>query len=410
MGVVCPSGTNLDQLKESLWSGEISLRATESQVEGRSFTTWTGRVPAFDPSEWLEPRVIDGTDFGQQFAIAAAEMAKQAAGIHQFDPLRTAIVSGTSFGGVISLQHAQYLFDRYGFDAVPAKTMLRIFGNMAAAQIAMRWDLHGPQITFSHAAAGGIDAVGTAADLVRRGRADVAIALGYDATNGFDHPGLDEHFVPGQLASSFVGQAASPRAMARPWPFDQHRTGSASAEGAACVIVEAADHAAERACQPWAAIEGYASLGEGYDPTSPDPTGRWQTAAMAEAIDRAGVQPSDVDALIAYGAGTRDGDAAEISAINALFGDGRQPIPVTSIKGHMGDPGAASGCLSVVAAAIAITEGSLVHTAGTKEVDDAVRFDLVTGSPRPLSLEKVLVNGFGYGGQDASIVIGRARG
>ena len=121
----------------------------------------------------------------------------------------------------------------------------------------------------------------------------------------------------------------------------------------------------------------------------------------------AGMKLEHGDAVIAHGTSTRKGDEAEINAINQLFGERPIPIPVTSIKGHMGHPGAASGSLAIITAVLALHAGSMVHTAGTTEVEDSVRFEVITGTPKTVELRHVLVNAFGFGGQNASVVIGR---
>ncbi len=410
MGVICPSGNTLEEFQRNLWGGVVSLERIElPSGEGEYAAVWGGRVRNFDPKEWLDDRVIDGTDLGQQFAIVAAELAKQDAGIETFDPRRTAIVSGSSIGGAISLQYAQYMLEKKGAAAVPAKTMIRIFANMAASQMAMRWGLHGPQMTLVQACATGVDVVGTAAQLVRSGVVDVAIAGGYEATNGFDH-GLDPDFIPAMVAAQVTyGMAPDLDSDVPSRPFDKNRTGVVTGEAAAYVIVESAEHAAARGRTPWARIEGYGSLADAFHPSSPDPSGRWEREVMQVAMDDAGITPAEIDAVIAHGTATRKGDDSEIAALNDLFGDREVPLPATSIKGHMGHPGAASGCLAVIAAALAIREKSLVHTAGTTDVEDTIRFEVVIEKPKPLDIRTVLVNAFGFGGQNAAIVLGAPR-
>jgi 3-oxoacyl-[acyl-carrier-protein] synthase II len=255
MGVICPSGQALGDFQRNLWGGKSAIELVKFRHGGQEYGKWVARVKDFDPTVWMDKKVIEGSDLGQQYAIVAAELAQQDAGIDEFDPLRTAIVSGSSGGGMTSLQQAQFLLDKHGFDAVPGKTMIRIFGNMAAAQMAMRWGLHGPQITLCQACATGIDVVGTAADLVRRGKVDVAIAGAYDATTGFDHPFIDDDFVPAlRAAQTTYGMAADPETSIPSKPFDKNRTGSVSSEGAAFVIVESEEHAAARDRSPLAVV------------------------------------------------------------------------------------------------------------------------------------------------------------
>lgn len=407
MGVICPSGTDLDEFRQNLWDGKIAIeRVALPLTDGQQRYSWAGRVRGFDPRKFVDEQVIAGTDLAQQFAIAAASLAKEHAGLGTLDQRRTAVVTGTSTGGQVSLEYAQYALDRHGIDAVPGKTMIRVLPNMAAFQLAARWDLHGPQITISHACATGVDVVGIAAMLVKTGMVDVAIAGGYEASNGFDHGLPDDGFIPAIVAAqSAYGMAPAENVEFASRPFDKNRTGVVTGEGAAFVVVESAEHAAARNARVWASVDGYASLGDAYHPSSPDPSGRWEEEAMRLALDQAELSPEQVDAVIAHGTATRKGDDAEIVAINAVFGDLPIPVPVTSVKGHMGHPGAASGCISIIAGLLAMKESSLPATAGAVDVEDTARFEVVTVKPKKVDIRALLVNAFGFGGQNSAIAL-----
>jgi len=241
--------------------------------------------------------------------------------------------------------------------------------------------------------------------MVRSGAVDVVIAGGYEGAS-WDVESPDGAFVPSIVAAQVAyGMMPDSEGEFPSRPFDKHRSGVVSAEGAAYVIVEAADHAAERGRRPWARVAGYGSLADAFHPSSPDPTGKWERTVMEDAIADAGLSLDDIDAVIAHGTATRKGDESEIVALNDLFGDRAVPVPATSIKGHMGHPGAASGTFAVITAARSMREGSLVHTAGTTEVEDAARFEVVTGHPKPVVIHNVLINAFGFGGQNAAIVL-----
>lgn len=412
MGVVCPSGCTLEEFQHNLWSGSTSIELQHIRTGPESGAAiWSGRQPDLVSEDYMTRRVIDQTDRAHQYAIAAGEMARRDAELERFDPRRSAIVSGSSSGGSASTMYNQYLLDKARLGEVSTSPWVQSLGNMAAAQMAMRWDIHGPQITLCHACATGVDVVGTAADLIREGRVDVAIAGGYDGGSGSWLSSGDDSFLPATRAAQVAyGMAPDPEDPHPSRPFDKKRTGVVSAEGAGFVIVESAEHAASRGRSVWATVEGYGSLADGYHPSSPEPSGRWEQEVMLQAIRDAGLEPDDIDGVVAHGTSTVKGDESEINALNAIFGDRPKPIPVTSIKGHMGHPGAASGCLAIIAGAIAMRAGSLVHTAGTDEVEDSVRFEVLTGSPRPIRLQRVLVNAFGFGGQDASVVLGAPAG
>jgi 3-oxoacyl-[acyl-carrier-protein] synthase II len=128
---------------------------------------------------------------------------------------------------------------------------------------------------------------------------------------------------------------------------------------------------------------------------------------MEQALADGGVTVDDIDAVIAHGTATWKGDEAEIRALNRLFGNRDAPVPVVSLKGHMGHNGGAAGCMNVIAAALTLQDDVLAHTAGTTDPDPEITFDLVMNEPRPLRARNLLVNAFGFGGQNASLVVGR---
>jgi 3-oxoacyl-[acyl-carrier-protein] synthase II len=156
-----------------------------------------------------------------------------------------------------------------------------------------------------------------------------------------------------------------------------------------------------------AEVTGFATLADSYHPSSPDPAGTWEARAMRLALDDAGAAPEQVSALIAHATATPKGDAAEIAAINTVYRPRRSSLPVTSLKGHLGHTGAASGAMSIMAAAHAMRTGSFPNTAGTRDVDPAAEFDVVTAQPVTVEVDVVQVNAFGFGGQDTSVVIRR---
>ncbi len=193
-------------------------------------------------------------------------------------------------------------------------------------------------------------------------------------------------------------------------PFDADRAGIVGAEGAACFVLESEEHALGRGANVLAWLCGYGTVADAYHPSSPDPSGRWERRAMELAQAEAGVAPGDVDAIIAHATGTPKGDDAEITALNELFVDGDRgsDVVVGAIKGNTGHTGSATGAMAVVAGVRAMRDGRLPHVAGTTNLDPAVRFDVVLGEPRTVDLGVLQVNAFGFGGQNASVVLANA--
>jgi 3-oxoacyl-[acyl-carrier-protein] synthase II len=152
-------------------------------------------------------------------------------------------------------------------------------------------------------------------------------------------------------------------------------------------------------------VRGYASLADAFHITSPEPSGRWEARAMQKALDEAELGVDAIGAIYAHGTATLVGDAAEIKAINALYEPRATAVPVTSLKGHIGHGMAASGVTSLIAALRGFAEQRIPHTLGTEEVDPAARFDLVLGAPRSVAMRAAQINAFGFGGQNASLVV-----
>jgi 3-oxoacyl-[acyl-carrier-protein] synthase II len=406
-GAVSPLGTGVPRLIEGLLSNEVAVRPAPWASPGDAPPAWWTAVPDFRPLEWVSEQIEAGTDLFAQFALASAEQAVRQAGLQEFDPRRTAVVHGTSMGGMRALTKGQYQLDMSGPDAVDRKTVIKIWPNMAAAQIAMRYRLHGPQVTICTACASSIDAIGTAARLIAEGRADVAIAGGTEGGFPLASGEPDGDFVPVNFYAQarFAMETGSADRLRASLPFDRARSGIVTGEGSAMVVLERAGHARARGATALAEVAGYASLADGYHPSSPDPTGQWEAAAMTDALGDANVSADQVGALIAHATATPKGDTAEIRAINTVHGRRSEPLPVASLKGHFGHTGASSGAMGVIAGVTALTQGVFPNTAGTTDVDPEADFRVVTGQPIDVDVSCLQVNAFGFGGQDSSLVL-----
>jgi len=409
LGVVSALGCDVAAFHRGLMAGRTAIRAAPwaDHVEGRA--AWWGTVTDFDPADWMDDRVADGTDLFAQFALAAAEQAMRQAGLDAPDPLRTAVVHGTSIGGVRAVMKAQHALDHDGPDAIPRKTQIQIWPNMASAQIAMRYRLHGPSLTVTTACASSLDAIGTAARLIEAGHADCAIAGATEGGISLAGGDVDGEFVPALFYTGAVYGMEAPaedpnRAML---PFDVKRSGIVVGEGSAMVVLERGEQARARGVPILGYLRGYGSLADGFHPSSPDPSGEWEARAMTLALDDAGLAAGDVDALIAHATGTPKGDTAEIRAINHVHGDRSDPLPVSSIKGHIGHSGASSGAMAMVTGLMGMADKRFVHIANTDEPDPEAKFDIVVGESRALDCDVLQVNSFGFGGQNASVVLSR---
>ncbi len=400
MGVISSIGQSVDEFGRALSAGEVAAGPTPWNNEDGLENVWMSKIENFNPNDWMDARIVDGTDKFAQYAIAAAVQAVKACGITELDPERTGVVMGTACAGAETIAESQRGLDSDGPSGVDRKLELKAWPNMAAGQIALRWQLHGPLLTLSTACASSIDSIGTAARLIERGECDVAIAGGCDASRTQ---------VILIAAGRYGMYTSQPDPLKACRPFNTERFGVMAGEGAGVVILERADLAKARGAKIYGYVRGYASLSDSYHPSSSHPDGRWETRTMEKAIEDADLAggSDDVDALIAHGTGTPLGDIAEINAINAVFGAREQRLKVASIKGNVGHTAGAAGVMGVMAALHSMKESALVPTAGTTDVEPSAEFDVVINQPSPGVLNTMQINGFGFGGQNASLVVTR---
>lgn len=409
MGLVSALGCDAGIFFERLLADDTGIRAIADPRKGATERFWGAPVDNFPVPEWLTPKLRDGSDLFAQWAMIAARQALDDAGLDvtALPPTRTAVIHGTSMGGMRSLMRAQSDFERSGPGGIERKTMMKLWGNMAAAQICMQYGLHGPSLTVSTACASTIDALGTAARFIESGQADIAIVGGTEGGTFLDMDEVEKGFIPAMfyapLLFGMLSRVEDPRRACL--PFDVDRGGVVSGEGSAFFVIERDDHARARGVRPYGYLAGYASLADGYHPSAPDPSGQWEARAIALALEDAGVRPTEVDALIAHGTGTPKGDLAEIRAINQVHGNGARPLPVSSIKAHLGHSAAASAGMSLIAGLLGMRQQKFVHTANSRNPDPEIRFDLVLEKPRSIEIAVLQVNAFGFGGQNASMVI-----
>jgi 3-oxoacyl-[acyl-carrier-protein] synthase II len=406
-GIVSALGLACGEFHHRLMAGEVAIRPAPWATRSDGARAWWGAVTGFVPRDWMDEQVEAGTDLFAQYALAAATQAVAQAGLDAFDSERTGVVHGTSIGGARAVMKAQHMLDTEGPQAIPRKTQIQIWPNMAAAQIAMRWRLHGPSLTVTTACASSLDAIGTAARLIAGGQADVVVAGATEGGISRADGAADGDFVPAMFHTSTLYGMDAPsddprRAML---PFDAKRKGIVVGEGSAMVVLERGDLARARGAPILGYVRGYGTLADAYHPSSPEPTGQWEARAMELAIRDAGIAADDVEALIAHATGTPKGDTAEIRAINRVHGGRTRRLPVASIKGHIGHSGAASGGMAIVTGLLGMREDRFVHTANTDEPDPEAKFDVVIERPRAIAYRTLQVNSFGFGGQNASLIV-----
>jgi len=394
VGVVSPIGCTVESFWRNLLDGKRAIAPMPDGARVSGNALWAAVPDDFLEHSTLPQAALRNTDRFTQYAMAAASQAVAHA---RFDPPaeRTAVVIGNTMGGLPYVAEAQTRFIEDGRPVSP-KLMALVIPNMASASIAMHWQLHGPQLAISTACASSLDAIGLAAGMIERGEIDAAIAGG---TETLLSPLVYESLVRAGALSRNSDVARASR------PFDVERDGFVMGDGAAVLVLERAELAAARGAAVLARIRGYGSVADAYHITSPDPSAKYEVIAMRDALESAGDAARHCHVIYAHATGTVVGDAAESRAIDGIYAAGE--ALVTSIKGHLGHSMASSGAMCAIAGITGMHESLIPPTIGTERLDPATRFDLVTARPREHSYSAFQVNAFGFGGQNASLVVSR---
>jgi 3-oxoacyl-[acyl-carrier-protein] synthase II len=355
------------------------------------------RVPEFDAKAMFGTQVVRRTDRSTLLGLMAANEAVADAGLDPstWDGARVAIVLGTSSGGAVVYEAAyrQYLIDGPKW----VTPLLGVTGpmNLLAGYLSVPLRAYGPNFVVNTACASGVTAIGTARQLLRADMCDIVI------TGGAEAP------IVGLLLSGLAQMGATSKRHDDPSgasrPFDAARDGLVLAEGAGVAILERADDARARGAAPRAMVAGYGASADGYHMSAPDPEGAGAERAIRMALADAGLTGGDIDHVNAHGTSTPANDFTESLVVNRVY-DGPA---VTSTKGVTGHPLGAAGALEAVYSVLTLENGLVPPTANLENQDPRIDLDVVSDKPRELSVGAVANHSFGFGGQNAVLVLTR---
>ncbi len=401
MGAISPYGPGVDLFWRNLLAGRSAIKPIESfDVSGFSCTIG-GEIRDFDPRDFIDRKSARRMARFTQFAVAAAREAIETAQLDlaALDRSRIGVVLGNGAGGYPEIQAAaSTLFDRGGMRLDPL-FLPKVLPNMAAANIAMQFDLLGYNTTVVTACAAGTQALGDATNVIRNGLADIVISGGTEA--GFCQLGLGGFAVMRALSSRNDQPAAASR------PFDADRDGFVPGEGAGIIVLESQESALRRGIAPLVELAGFGSSADAHHLVMPDADGAGPIRAIKWALEDAGISPEAINYINAHGTSTPLNDASETRAIKAALGDASRRIPVSSTKSMIGHIFGGAGGLESIAAIKSITEGTIHPTINYTTPDPDCDLDYVPNEARPSEVGTVLKNSFGFGGQNACLVFRR---
>jgi len=401
LGALTPIGLDVASNWESLVNGRSGTRFEQLAVDLGFACHVSGRVQNFKPDEYVPAREARRMPRFAQLAVAAAVQAVRDSKLdmQNEDREQVGVLMGTAFGGGMDeSQDAAKAFMERGPMKVSPFYLVRLLPNSAAHHISCYFDTQGYTSTIAVACASGTQAIGEAMEVLRRGKAEVMLA-----------GGAESQMSPLALASmsvigGFTVHNDQPEKASR--PFDKSRDGIVGSEGAGVVVLETLEHAQQRGAHIYAEMLGYATSADTSHVSHPDPEGRAAARAMIWALQDAGLGIDQIDYISAHATATVQGDLAETRAIKLAFGERAYDIPISAAKSMTGHMSGGSGAFETVACAKMIETGVIHPTINYDEPDPECDLDYVPNTARQVTLRHVLNNSFGFGGQNACLVIG----
>jgi 3-oxoacyl-[acyl-carrier-protein] synthase II len=386
IGAVTPLGVGARTLHERWCAGSSGIESGE------------GAASEFEPTDHLSVKEARRADRFTQFALVAGDEAVAEAGWDgelPYDPSRIDVVIGTGIGGIGTLERGKEILMEQGARKVPPLSIPLMMSNAAPAALSMRYKLLGNSFGTVSACSAGAHAIGEAARKIAYGDADAVMTGGSEAS-----------LTPLARAAFSALDALSPTGISR--PFDARRDGFVMGEGAAILILEDAEKAAERGARVLAKVRGFGATSDAYHLTAPDKEGAGAAAAIRKALEDAGVEAEDIVYINAHGTSTPLNDRAETKAIKAIFGEDTE-IPVSSTKSAIGHLLGAAGAVEAVATILALRDRIAPPTLGYEEPEEGMDLDYVPGQTRQLRVNGKpavgLSNSFGFGGHNVVLCL-----
>ena len=402
MGIISPLGNTVDEMWRRAIAGESGIGELTAIDSSNYPCQVAGQVEDFDPTEWMDRRTARRTARFSQFAIAAGKQALDDAGLDldSIDRRRAGTVLGSGGGGIPETDTAMRTLLRRGGMRLDPLYLAKMLPNMAAGNLTIQLGLLGHSNTVTTACAAGTQAIGDAAEVIRRGEADVMVAGGTEA--GISELGLAGFCAMRALTTSFNDR---PGESSR--PFDRDRDGFAPSEGAGLVVLESLEHAQARGARPLAEVLGYGVTADAAYLVAPTEGGDGAARAMQAALNAAGLDAEEIDYISAHATATEVGDIAETQAIRTVFGERAYRVPITAFKSQVGHLLGGAGGVETIAAVQTLLTGQIAPTINLDNPDPECDLDYVPKESRNAEVRTMLKNSFGFGGQNAVLALQR---
>jgi len=401
LGCLSPLANDWPNTWNALVKGVSGIAPITHFDASRYETRFAGEVKNFDPVALFGSKEARRMDRFTQFALAAALQAVENAGLKIEDANRDRIgaLIGTGIGGVSTMTEQMAVLAERGPDRVSPFLVPMMLADTAPGMVAIRLGIRGPNLAVITACATGSNTIGEAAEMIRRGAADVILAGGAEAA-----------VVPLAMAGLGVMNALSkrndePQRASR--PFDLDRDGFVIGEGAAVLVVESLEYAQGRGARILAEVTGYGMSNDAYHISAPAENGAGAALSMKLALENANLRPEDVDYINAHGTSTPLNDKSETAAIKTVFGAQAYKVPISSTKSMTGHLLGAAGALEAAVCVQVIKDGLLPPTINYETPDTECDLDYVPNQARQKAVRHGMSNSFGFGGHNATLILSR---
>lgn len=398
MGLITPIGNDVKTFWENIHKGKVGIGPIRNFDTSAYRAKLSAEVCDFDPALYMSAKDAKRMDRFSQFAVAAAKQAVQDAGldVEQEDSYRMGVSVGSGVGSLMGIEREYDKLLARGPGKIHPLTAPMVLGNMAAANVAMQFGLHGKCIDVVTACATGTNSIGEAFRSIQHGEADVILAGGVDSS-------VSRFGVATFQALTALSTSEDP--LQASIPFDKKRDGFVTGEGAGVLVLEELEHAKARHARIYAEIGGYGATCDASHLTAPLEDGSGAARAMTLAIEDAGLTPKDVDYINAHGTSTPMNDKYETNAIKLAFGEDAYRVKINSTKSMIGHLFGAGGAVELITCILSIGEGYIHQTVGLVDDDPECDLDYTKGQGVYMPVDIAISNSLGFGGHNATVLV-----
>lgn len=404
LGIVSPLGHSVHETWEAIKAGRSGIGPITLYATDGYNVRIAAEVKGWDPTAHMSARDARRRDRYQQFIVKAAQEAVAQAGfaVDERQPERSAVIIGSAVGGVSSYySEARTLFETGDIRRITPFGIPMLMVNGGSDIVSIDIGATGPSYVPVSACATGADCIGHAFDLIRMGRVDQALAGAGEAPI----------FPMGVAAFDRVGAVSrlndDPAHASR--PFDKNRAGLVFGEGAGVLVLEELEHARARGASILAEIVGYGTTSDAFHLTAPHPEGLGASKALRLALDNARLRPEDIHYINAHGTATDLNDPMETAAVKRVFGEHAYNVPMSSTKSMTGHCMGATAAMEAAFAVLALRDQVAPPTTNLTEPDPVCDLDYIPNTARPLAMQHIMSNSFGFGGHNVSLIISAFR-